>query len=100
MKQTLILFSMIAALAFGCADTDTGVAETAETNVSEEAELRPEELGALSAEISRNPDNAQEILAERGLTEEQFEEQVRQTAADPEASEEYAQAFRQDQAGS
>lgn len=59
-----------------CQGPDSEMVETADRNINEqtegETELSPEDLGRLSAEISQDPDNSQQILSERGLTEEQF----------------------------
>lgn len=66
----------------------TSVSSTSATN------LTPEELGQLGAKIKKTPDEAQKLLSEKGLTEQSFEQQVRQVAQDPEASRKYAAAYK------
>ena len=53
----------------------------------------PEELGRLAARIKQQPDNAKKLIADHGLTEEQFEDAIRKTAEDPEKARAYAKAF-------
>lgn len=55
--------------------------------------LTPEKLGELGAQIKANPDDADRLLSERGLTRESFEHAIRKTAEDPTASKRYAAAF-------
>lgn len=58
-------------------------------------ELSAEELGRLGGRIHAEPERADELLAEAGLTAEELEARVREVTADPEASREYAEAFRE-----
>ena len=51
-------------------------------------------LGELGAKIKKNPDDAQKLLSEKGLTTQSFEQQVRQVSQDPEASKRYAAAYK------
>ncbi|MGH9456891.1 MAG: hypothetical protein ACRD2J_04550 [Thermoanaerobaculia bacterium] len=57
------------------------------------AELSPEELAAVASEVRSAPERAQEILAARGLTEEGFEQAIRDTTENPETARRYAEAF-------
>jgi hypothetical protein len=59
------------------------------------AELTPEQLGALGAQIRKTPERAADLLRERGLTEQTFEAQIRKTTENPDASKRYAAAYRQ-----
>lgn len=56
--------------------------------------LTPEQLGTLGAEIQKQPERADELLAKNGLDRESFERQIRKVTEDPEASKRYATAFR------
>lgn len=76
----------LAAFAGGCAG---GGAESNEPD-----ELSPAELGQLGGRIHQEPERADEILVEAGLTAEELEEQVREVTADPDASRAYAEGFR------
>jgi hypothetical protein len=60
----------------------------------EAGEWSPEELGRLGGRIHAEPERADEILAEAGLTGEQLEVRVREVTADPDAARAYAEAFR------
>ena len=96
MKKTSIVIALTALLAFGCKNKSTSSStpsdNVATTSVSQT--LTPEELGELGAKIKKNPDDAQKLLSEKGLTTESFEQQVRKVSEDPEASKKYAAAYR------
>lgn len=72
-------------------ETDAGVTTTTSTTAA--ASLTPEQLGQLGAKIKRQPEDAQRLLSEQGLTEETFEQQIRKVTEDAEASKRYAAAF-------
>lgn len=59
-----------------------------------EDELSPEELGRLGGRIHEEPERAEEILAEAGLTAEELEARVREVTADPDQARTYAEGFR------
>ena len=59
-----------------------------------EAELTPEQLGELAASIEKEPDRASEILTERGLSDAEFEVEIRKVSENPEASKRYADAYK------
>ncbi len=86
--------------AFGCKNQSNTTTEsstpagTSSVSSTSQTSLSPEELGALGAKIKKTPDDAQKILSEKGLTEQSFEQQVRQVAQDPEASKKYAAAYK------
>lgn len=73
----------VAALAGGCAGGE-----------AEPDELSAAELGRLGGRIHQEPERADEILAEAGLTAEDLEERVREVTADPDAARVYAEGFR------
>lgn len=56
--------------------------------------LSPEQLGQLGAEIRRDPNRADEVLARHQLTRESFEQAIRTVTEDPDASRRYAAAYR------
>jgi len=66
---------------------NTAVATSAPT-------LTPEQLGELGASIHKHPSEGMKLLADRGLTQEQFERAIRQVSSDPEASKRYAAAYK------
>src|SRR5688572_30472788 len=55
--------------------------------------LSPEDLGALTAQIRKQPTRAQEVLAKRGLTKEQFQEGMRTVAENREYARRYTAAY-------
>ncbi|HEY3056405.1 MAG TPA: hypothetical protein VGK31_10800 [Thermoanaerobaculia bacterium] len=98
MKKTSIAIAALAlVLAFGCKNQSTTTASTPANNnptsVSQNS-LSPEQLGELGAKIKKNPNDAQKLLSEQGLTEESFEKQIRQVAQDPDASKRYTAAYK------
>lgn len=100
MRNALAL-SMIVLLAFagGCAKTNkSDVAAKDEvratTPATAAAELTPEQLGELGAQIKKSPDRAHELLSQHGLDEKSFEAQIRKVTENPDASKRYAEAYR------
>lgn len=97
MRSTLAM-SLVALLALaGCGAKDQQAAVTNDESSMEtqaSANLSPEELGELGAQIRKTPDRANEILRARGLTEKTFETEIREVTEDPEASKRYAAAYK------
>jgi hypothetical protein len=56
-------------------------------------EMTPEQLGELGARITKQPDQAKQLLSEKGLDEKTFETKIRKVTEDPAASKRYAAAF-------
>lgn len=81
----------LAGLAAGC-EGQVGDEPVGESTA---AELTPAELGRLGGRIHAEPERAGEILAKAGLSEEELDARVREVTADPDASREYAEAFRE-----
>jgi len=87
-------------LAFGCKNqnqnqSSNGNAPGNNTVSSQAAtNLSPEELGELGAKIKKHPKDAQKLLSDKGLTEQQFEQAVRKVAESPEQSKRYAEAYK------
>jgi hypothetical protein len=95
-KISIAIATLALILAFGCKNqsmTTSTPANNNPTSVSQNT-LTPEQLGELGAKIKKNPDDAQKLLSEKGLTEESFEKQIRQLAQDPDASKRYAAAYK------
>lgn len=92
MRATLV-FSMIVALTLTAAcgeETSIPVAGSE----SAAANLTPEQLGELGAQIAKEPARADELLSRHGLNERNFEEAIRQVTQDPEASKRYRDAYQ------
>lgn len=101
MKTTITTLALAALLVAGACSNDQNasrsVAETEATPVAAPTanqELTPEELGELGAEIGRNPDAAETLLARHGLDEQKFEQAIRKIAESPDASKRYAESYR------
>jgi len=56
--------------------------------------LTPEQLGELGAQLRKDPARADEILAQRGMSQQAFEKAIRDVTENPEASKRYAEAYR------
>jgi hypothetical protein len=101
MKNTSIVIAAFAlVLASGCKNQSSttasapGSTDTTSASSASQSTLSPEDLGELGAKIKKNPADAQKLLSAKGLTEQSFEQQVRQVAQDPEASKRYAAAYK------
>lgn len=98
MNRAVMMIIFVLPLALGAVacnqeqQTATPVAETTATAAPQS--LTPSQLGEVGAEVRKNPDDADEILAKRGMTMQSFEQSVREVAENPEAAREYAAAFR------
>jgi hypothetical protein len=99
MRQALTLTMVVLlALAGGCNQDDRNGSVAAASKPAAEAapahELTPEQMGELGAQIRKQPDRAESLLTERGLTRESFEAQIRKITENPDASKRYAEAYR------
>ncbi len=95
MKNISIALVLTMLLATACRNepATSGVTATEPPVAQAAATLTPEQLGALGAEIKKQPNNATRILEQHGLTEETFEQAIRKVAEDPQASKRYADAY-------
>ncbi|HEY8131332.1 MAG TPA: hypothetical protein VII12_05535 [Thermoanaerobaculia bacterium] len=100
MRKILIAIAALTlTLAFGCknqTNTASSTPNNSNNTVSTQqtTNLSPEELGELGAKIKKHPADAQKLLSEKGLTEQQFEQAVRKVAESPEDSKKYAEAYK------
>ncbi len=98
-KTSIAIAALTLVLAFGCKKTtneayNTTPAGNNNPSVSQTTNLSPEDLGKLGAEIKKHPKDAQKLLSDKGLTEEQFEKAVRKVAESPADSKRYASAYK------
>jgi hypothetical protein len=93
MKTMATAFAFTILFAAGCAKESEAPAPAAAQPAPAAANLTPEQLGELGAKITRQPDNAQQILSQHGLSEEAFEQAIRKVSEDPAASKRYAAGF-------
>src|SRR5213593_71384 len=95
-KLLIAIAALTLTLAFGCknqTNTASSTPNNSNNTVSTQqtTNLSPEELGA---KINKHPADAQKLLSEKGLTEQQFEQAVRKIAESPEDSKKYAEAYK------
>ena len=100
MRKTISL-TIVVLLAFagGCkqktheeasVNTPPESAQTAQAS----AQLSPEQLGELGAQIQKSPDRANALLTQHGLTPQTYESQIRKITENPDESKRYAAAYR------
>ena len=92
-------FALVLTLAFGVACSnerkETAAGEpAAQAPAASAASLTPEQLGELGAQMRKDPARAGEILTERGLTKQSFEQAIRDVTENPDAAKRYAEAYR------
>ncbi len=95
MKTTLIAIALVTL--FGCKQQQQASApsqQPAQTKQAEAAELTPEQLGQLGAQIKKEPSRAHELLSSHGLNDQSFERAIRKITQDPVASKRYAAAYK------
>jgi hypothetical protein len=99
-RVTLALTLSLAVLLPGCGGKETASAPAAtattgaQASTSVVAALTPEQLGELGAQLSKNPDRADQLLEQQGLNRDSFEKAVREVTENVDASKRYAAAFR------
>jgi hypothetical protein len=92
MKSTVAIFSLILILG-ACQQRETA-APAQPAPAAQAGALTPEQLGALGAEIRKDPARGDELLQQHGLTRETFEKAIRDITESAEASQRYAEAYR------
>ena len=100
MNTTPMAVALSALVVAGACSNDRPVADAGASSgrtaavSQQQAELTPEQLGELGAAIRKNPNDAQRLLSQRGLSEQQFEQAVRKVSEDPAASKRYADSYK------
>ena len=95
MRNAILALTLLMTIAACKNNTTTSATTSATAPVTASApSLTPEQLGELGASIHKHPSEGTKILADRGLTQEQFERAIRQVSSDPEASKRYAAAYK------
>jgi hypothetical protein len=96
MKQTVAILGLV--LILGACQQRNDAASTQANPVVPSAgraeALTPEQLGALGAEIRKDPARGDELLQQHGLTREAFEKAIRDVTESADASQRYAAAYR------
>ena len=103
MKTLLTSSAMVMlVLAAGCknnpsstaASSGSDSATTSAQSSAPAASLSPEQLGTLGAQIKKQPNDADKILADHGLNEQQFAAAVRKVSENPADAKRYATAYK------
>ena len=101
MRKTLGTLAIgLLLLAAGCKNQNastTSVSDTSATAVAQSSSsstLSPEQLGQLGAQIKKQPNDADKLLAAQGLTEESFAAAVRKVSENPADAKRYASAYK------
>ena len=90
-------FALCALLAAGACSNDRSqpaADATPAVATQQQADLTPEQLGELGAQIKKNPNDAKRLLTERGLDEQKFEQAVRKVSEDPAAAKRYSDSYK------
>jgi hypothetical protein len=98
-KISIAIAALALVLAFGCKNqnqysSNNNPSPNNTVSSQQATNLSPEELGKLGAEIKKHPKDAQKLLSDKGLTEQQFEQAVRKVAENPDQSKRYAEAYK------
>jgi len=96
-KISIAVATLALVLTFGCKNqnqTASSSGDNSTGNTVSATNMSPEDLGTLGAEIKKHPNDAQKLLSDKGLTEQQFEQAVRKVAESPDQSKRYADAYK------
>jgi hypothetical protein len=97
MKQTIAIVSLTVLLGACQQQQDASTAAQATPVAaapSAHSSLSPEQLGALGAEIRKDPARGDELLTKHGLTRATFEQAIRAVTENADSSRRYAEAYR------
>jgi len=106
MKRTLSMTALSAFLVIGAgchhnesSATTASASQSSNTaqasTAAAAADVSPEQLGALGAEIKKHPNDARKLITDHGMTEESFAAAIRKVSEHPADAKRYAAAFKQ-----
>jgi hypothetical protein len=103
-QLSMIAAALLVVLAAGCKNQQTASNDTATPagttsasgapNTAQASALSPEDLGTLGAQIKKQPNDADKLLAERGLNEQSFAAAIRKVSEDPSSAKRYTAAYK------
>lgn len=105
-KQLTIIAAFLVVIAAGCKNNQqTATSNTTSqpyakstapnlANTAQASTLSPEDLGTLGAEIKKQPNNADKLLADKGLNEQSFAAAIRKVSENPETAKRYTAAYK------
>jgi hypothetical protein len=99
MKQSATILTLLVVVLTigGCQQeqkTASSAPSQAQPGVQVATTMTPEELGTLGAQIRKDPDQADTLLSQRGLTRESFEKAIRDVTENADAAKRYSEAYR------
>ncbi|HEV7626947.1 MAG TPA: hypothetical protein VGO89_10635 [Streptomyces sp.] len=102
MRTTLLSLAAVTLILAGCqnklpataSDSGTATSATSTPAPSSSASLSPEQLGTLGAQIKKQPNDADALLAQHGLTAQSFAAAIRKVSENPADSKRYTTAYR------
>jgi len=97
MRKTLIpLAIVLVALAVSCQNktTSSAASDNKATSIAQATSLSPEQLGTLGAQIKKQPNDADRLLAEHGLNVQSFAAAVRKVSENPADARRYTTAYK------
>jgi hypothetical protein len=101
-KRASITAAVLCLVTAGCnrqpgtaASGPASVTPSRPASASAAVALTPEQLGALGAQIKREPNDAHALLLQNGLDEVSFAAAIRKVSEDPAAAKRYAAAYKQ-----
>ena len=102
-KQLTIIAAFLVMVAAGCHNQQTAsntasqpVSKNAPNlaNTSQASALSPEDLGTLGAAIKKQPNDADKLLADKGLNEQTFAAAIRKVSENPDSAKRYTAAYK------
>ena len=104
-KQFTIIAAFLVVIAAGCKNQQQTASNTESQPVSKSAPnlsnttaqasaLSPEDLGTLGAQIKKQPNDADKLLADKGLNEQSFAAAIRKVSENPDAAKRYTAAYK------
>lgn len=104
-QQLTIIATFLVVLSAGCKNNQ----QTAATNsasqpyansssspaaTAQAPALSPEDLGTLGAQIKKQPNDADKLLADKGLNEQSFAAAIRKVSENPDSAKRYTAAYK------
>lgn len=103
-KQLTIIAAFLVVLAAGCKNQQTASntssqpyaksSSSPEATTAQASALSPEDLGTLGAAIKKQPNNADKLLADKGLNQQTFAAAIRKVSESPDSAKRYTAAYK------
>lgn len=103
-KQFTIIAAFLVVIAAGCKNDQTASnsasqpasksAPNLSNTTAQASALSPEDLGTLGAQIKKQPNDADKLLADKGLNEQSFAAAIRKVSENPDSAKRYTAAYK------